>query len=162
MLPRTIAQVLPCEVKPCARFSSGPANSYLVRFPDGLFLRSYHQSEGVILTAQRDLARIWRNRNCAEGVAQLLRGEVIEIRPQTNPPFQPTATQVECCRILVEIAGGQFAGIFPGIQGRSEPLVLFNSPRTKTTLGILLPELSAELVRLKLVASDAAFGAVQP
>ncbi len=59
------------------------------------------------------------------------------------------------CRVMVETGGGVFAGVCPGIQGRSEPLVLFNSPATGTTLGCLISELSAELVRSKIAASDA-------
>lgn len=62
------------------------------------------------------------------------------------------------CRIMVETGGGIFAGLWPAIHGRAESLVLFNSPNTGTTLGCPVSKLSAELVRLKIAASDAAFG----
>ena len=61
------------------------------------------------------------------------------------------------CRIMVEIGGGVFAGIWPAIPGRSERLVLFNSRISGATLGCFISDLSAELVRSKIAASDAAF-----
>ena len=64
------------------------------------------------------------------------------------------------CKIIVELSGvAVFAGAWPAIPSRSEPLVLFNSVKTGATLGCLLSELSAERVRAKVAASDAAFDA---
>ena len=61
------------------------------------------------------------------------------------------------CKIVCEIGGGIFAGVCPPIPGRSQALVLFNSPQTGATLGCFLPELSAEVVRLRISQSDIAF-----
>jgi len=61
------------------------------------------------------------------------------------------------CKVICEIGGGIFAGVCPPIPGRSQALVLFNSPQTGATLGCFLPELSAELVRLKISQSNSAF-----
>ena len=79
-----------------------------------------------------------------------------EIQGNCAPLFPPSAIEI-CCCVMVETGGGVFAGVWPAIQGRSEPLVLFNSPATGATLGCLISELSAELVRSKIAASDAAF-----
>lgn len=70
---------------------------------------------------------------------------------------QSPSTVEILCRTIVEIGGGVFVGVWPAIPGRSEPLVLFNSVKTGATLGCLLSELSAELVRVKVAASDAVF-----
>ena len=79
-----------------------------------------------------------------------------EIQSNCAPLSIPSAIEI-CCRIMVETGGAVFAGVCPAIRGRSEPLVLFNSPATGATLGCLISELSAELVRSKIAASDAAF-----
>jgi hypothetical protein len=71
---------------------------------------------------------------------------------------QSTSLVEILCRTMVEIGGGVFAGVCPAIPGRAEKLILFNSPATGATLGCPVSELSAELVRLKIAASDAAFG----
>ena len=84
-----------------------------------------------------------------------------EIQANCAPLFTPSAEI--CCRVMVETGGEVFAGVWPAIRGRSEQLVLFNSPTTGATLGCLISELSTELVRLKIAASDAAFSVqVQP
>lgn len=163
MPSRNISQFEVCETKPCVRFSSGPPPiSYLVRFADATYLTAY-TDEGLSVTGDRKCARVFSNRQSAESAATLLHGEVIEVRPQKQPAFRCTATQLECARILTEIAGAQFVGIFPAIPGQA-PLVLFNSKFSRSTLGISLPDLSASAVRAKLAASDAAFeaGQVQP
>ena len=136
---------------------------YLVRFPDSSYLSSYLDS-GALLTPARECAKVFRNRVQAERTAQLFGGEVCEVRPQQNPPApKPTPIEFECARAIVEIGGGQFAGVWPAIPGRSEALVLWNAP-TGTTQGCLIGELSAELVRLKCAESVATFEAakVQP
>jgi hypothetical protein len=133
---------------------------FLVRFPDSTYLTAY-TDEGVSLTGDRKRARIFRDRQTAESIATILHGEVIEVRQQKEPAFRCTGTQLECARILTEIAGAQFVGIFPAIPGHV-PLVLFNSKFSGSTLGIPLPEISASAVRAILAKSDAAFGAVRP
>ena len=136
---------------------------YVVRFPDSSYLFSYTDS-GVTATAHQDRARIFRDRRQVENVARFLGGEPCELPSEKKAanPFRANPSQFLCCQIIVELGGGQFAGIWPPIKNRSEALVLFNSKQTGTTLGCLLPELSAELVRLKIAASDAEFGTVQP
>jgi hypothetical protein len=71
---------------------------------------------------------------------------------------QSTSLVEILCRTMVETGGGVFAGIWPAIPRRAEKLILFNSPATGATLGCPISELSAELVRAKIAASDAAFG----
>ena len=57
---------------------------------------------------------------------------------------------------IVAAGGGKYVGILKEIPNM-EPIVLFNSPRTRTTLGIRISSLTAEAVREHLAESDAAF-----
>lgn len=58
---------------------------------------------------------------------------------------------------IVEAGGGKYVGIWKGIPGTMESVVLFASPQTKTTLGIPISRLNVETVRQQLEESDAAF-----
>lgn len=79
------------------------------------------------------------------------------------PRKEQSASSVEMlCRIMVEVGGGVFVGVCPAVPKRAEKLILFNSPKTRATLGCFVSELSAELVRSKIAASDAAFGLCEP
>ena len=60
---------------------------------------------------------------------------------------------------IVEAGGGRHVGILKEIPGRMESIVLFNSPRTRTTLGLPISRLTVEAVREHLAESDAAFAA---
>ena len=160
MPSRNISQFVVCETKPCVRFSGQPPISYLVRFPDSSYLCSYLDS-GLLCTPTREHAKVFRDRTRAKRTAELFGAEVCEVRlEQSLRAPKPTAIEFECARAIVEIGGGQFAGVWPAIPGRSEALVLWNAP-TGTTQGCLIGELSAELVRLKCAASVAAFEAFQ-
>ncbi len=162
MPSRILSQVSLCEIKPCVRFSC-PQSRYVVRFPDSSYLLSYTDS-GTTATTRQNRARVFRDRSQAEDTARILSAEVWEIPTEKKlaNPFRSNPSQFVCCQIIVELGGGQFAGVWPPIKNRSDALVLFNSKVTGTTLACLLPELSAEVVRLKIAASDAAFGTVQP
>ena len=62
---------------------------------------------------------------------------------------------------LVAAGGGRYVGVLKEIPGKMESIVLFISPRTRTTLGLRISRLTAESVREQLAESDAAFaGAV--
>ena len=143
---------------------------YVVRFPDGSYLNSYLDSSGALHTPARNCAKIFRKRDRAEQSARLFGGVVCpeaENEEQTDARrfrSESFSTSEMLTRIIVELGGGIWAGEWPEIPGRSEKLVLFNSPKTGTTLGCLLPELSAELVRKKIRESDLRFevGHVQP
>jgi hypothetical protein len=58
---------------------------------------------------------------------------------------------------IVAAGGGRYVGILKGIPNKMESVVLFNSPRTRTTLGILISCLTVEAVREHLAESDAKF-----
>ena len=58
---------------------------------------------------------------------------------------------------IVAAGGGKYVGVLKEIPNKMEPIVLFNSPRTRTTLGIRISSLTAEAVREHLAESDAAF-----
>jgi hypothetical protein len=58
---------------------------------------------------------------------------------------------------IVEAGGGSYVGVLKEIPHKMESLVLFNSPRTRTTLAIPISHLTVEAVREHLAESDAAF-----
>jgi hypothetical protein len=58
----------------------------------------------------------------------------------------------------IECGGGIYKGIWPAIPGRSEKLILFNSPETRSTLALVASEVSVENVREKIRESNIQFG----
>jgi hypothetical protein len=58
---------------------------------------------------------------------------------------------------IVAAGGGKYVGVLKEIPNKMESIVLFNSPRTRTTLGIRISSLTADAVRQHLAESDAAF-----
>jgi hypothetical protein len=58
---------------------------------------------------------------------------------------------------IVEAGGGKYVGILREIREKMEPVVLFISPETKTTLGVPLSRLTVEAVRKQIIESNAAF-----
>jgi hypothetical protein len=58
---------------------------------------------------------------------------------------------------IVAAGGGKYVGVLKEIPNKMESIVLFNSPRTRTTLGIRISSLTADAVREHLAESDAAF-----
>ncbi len=58
---------------------------------------------------------------------------------------------------MVAAGGGSYVGVLKEIPDKMESLVLFNSPRTRTTLAIPISHLTAQAVREHLAESDAAF-----
>ncbi len=58
---------------------------------------------------------------------------------------------------IVAAGGGTYVGVLKGIPHKMESIVLFNSPRTRTTLGLPISRLTVEAVREHLAESDAAF-----
>jgi hypothetical protein len=61
---------------------------------------------------------------------------------------------------IVAAGGGSYVGVLKEIPDKMESLVLFNSPRTRTTLAIPISHLTVEAVREHLAESDAAFAGV--
>jgi hypothetical protein len=59
---------------------------------------------------------------------------------------------------IVEAGGGRYVGVLKEMPGKMESIVLFTSPRTRTTLGIPISRLTVEAVREHLAESDAVFG----
>jgi hypothetical protein len=58
---------------------------------------------------------------------------------------------------IVEAGGGKYVGILKEIPEKMEPVVLFISLETKTTLGVPVSRLTAEAVRKQLAESNATF-----
>jgi hypothetical protein len=77
----------------------------------------------------------------------------IDIGPALDPGEMEFAS-------IVAAGGGRYVGILKGIPSKMESVVLFNSPRTRTTLGILISCLTVEAVREHLAESDAKFARV--
>ena len=63
---------------------------------------------------------------------------------------------------IVAAGRGKYVGVLKEIPNKMELIVLFNSPRTRTTLGIPISSLSVEAVREHLAESDAAFAEAGP
>lgn len=61
---------------------------------------------------------------------------------------------------IVAAGGGRYVGVWKEFPNKMESVVLFSSPRTKTTLGIPISRLTAEAVREHLAESDATFARV--
>ncbi|MFZ1975655.1 MAG: hypothetical protein WAU89_22615 [Candidatus Acidiferrales bacterium] len=59
--------------------------------------------------------------------------------------------------LIVAAGGGKDVGVLKEIANKMESVVLFNSPQTRTTLGIPISRLSVETVREHLAESDATF-----
>ena len=58
---------------------------------------------------------------------------------------------------IVTAGGGSYIGVLKEIPHKMESVILFNSPHTRTTLGIPISRLIVEAVRERLAESDAAF-----
>jgi len=58
---------------------------------------------------------------------------------------------------IVAAGGGRYVGVLKEIPDKMESVVLFVSPRTRTTLGVPISRLTVEAVREHLTESDAAF-----
>jgi hypothetical protein len=60
---------------------------------------------------------------------------------------------------IVNAGGGRYVGVLNAIPEKTESIIVFVSPQTRTTLGIPISRLTAEAVRQQLAESDAAFDA---
>ena len=58
---------------------------------------------------------------------------------------------------IVAAGCGRYVGVLKEIPDKMESVVLFNSPRTGTTLGLPISRLTVAAVREHLAESDAAF-----
>jgi len=58
---------------------------------------------------------------------------------------------------VVAAGGGRYVGVLKEIPGKMEPIILFISPQTRTTLALPISHLTVEAVREHLAESDAAF-----
>ena len=71
--------------------------------------------------------------------------------------MNPSVNEAEISSI-VEAGGGRFIGVLKKVPEKSEAIVLFISPETKSTLAIPISQLTVEAVRSQLAESNAAFG----
>jgi hypothetical protein len=71
--------------------------------------------------------------------------------------MNPSVNEAEISSI-VEAGGGRFIGVLKKVPEKSEAIVLFISPETKSTLAIPISQLTVEAVREQLAESNAAFG----
>ena len=70
--------------------------------------------------------------------------------------MHPSLNEAEISSI-VEAGGGRFIGVLKKVPEKSEAIVLFISPKTKSTLAIPISQLTVEAVRKQLAESNAAF-----
>lgn len=99
----------------------------------------------------------WQNRRTDWYFSTRLNGTLYPL------PFVKTARKVVCMarewneahKRIVEAGGGVYRGWF------IDTLVMFDSPRTLSTLALPENELTSEAVRSKIVESNKAFGFVE-
>jgi hypothetical protein len=72
----------------------------------------------------------------------------------TGPALELDETEFSS---IVAARGGTYVGVLKEIPHKMESIVLFNSPRTRTTLGLPISRLTVEAVREHLAESDATF-----
>jgi hypothetical protein len=72
----------------------------------------------------------------------------------TGPALDQNETELSS---IVAAGGGRYVGVLKEIPDKMESIVLFISPRTRTTLGVPISRLTVEAVREHLAESDAAF-----
>ena len=72
----------------------------------------------------------------------------------TGPALDLGETEISS---IVAAGGGRYVGVLQEIPDKMESVVLFSSPRTRTTLGLPVSRLTVEAVREHLAESDAAF-----
>jgi hypothetical protein len=80
----------------------------------------------------------------------------------TAPTFVEQHNVIERAALAVQAGGGIYKGIFEGIirkdGTRTEDLVLFDSPATRSTLALPLPAITPEAVAQHIAQSNAKFG----
>jgi hypothetical protein len=64
-------------------------------------------------------------------------------------------------RTMVDLGGGVFRAFWDAEMTGVEPIVLFDSPLTKNTLGLPVSKMSADAVRQRIRVSDELFEAFQ-
>jgi hypothetical protein len=91
------------------------------------------------------------------------RGGPRQSAPDLNVPSPFRLPPEEFCREVCEKGGGKFIGFFESFQDVRgfwiEPLVLFDSPFSRSTLALAISEFGISEVRDKIAASDAKFKA---
>lgn len=65
-----------------------------------------------------------------------------------------TEQQIAC---VVVAGGGRYVGLLEKIPGKMETVILFNSPKTGTTLGLRVSRFNVEAVRERIGKSDELF-----
>ena len=72
-----------------------------------------------------------------------------------------TSPSLDLCEMefssIVVAGGGRYVGVLKEVPDKMESVVLFSSPRTRTTLGVPISRLTVEAVREHLAESDAEF-----
>jgi hypothetical protein len=69
----------------------------------------------------------------------------------TMPPSEAEISSI------VEAGGGKYVGVLMAVPNKMESIILFISPKTRTTLGIPISRLTVEAVREQLAESGAGF-----
>jgi hypothetical protein len=68
----------------------------------------------------------------------------------------PQLSEAEIYSVVVA-GGGKYVGVLKELPGNMESVILFSSPRTRTTLSLTISQLTAESVSEHLAESDAEF-----
>ena len=100
--------------------------------------------------------QIWRNKHESGAVWKSME-DSIQRRDwwiDTGPAMDLGETEFAS---IVAAGGGRYVGVLKEIPNKMESVVLFSSPRTRTTLSIPISRLTVEAVREHLAKSDATF-----
>jgi hypothetical protein len=81
----------------------------------------------------------------------------LQYRDENIPNGSPRDLDEAEFSSIVAAGGGRYVGVWKQVPGKMEPVVLFSSPRTRTTLSLPVSRLTAQSVREHLAESDAAF-----
>jgi hypothetical protein len=96
------------------------------------------------------------NKHKTDAVQKSMKNSIQRSEPNIDmaPAFAFDAAELLS---IVAAGGGKYVGVLKEIPNRMESVILFNSPRTRTTLGLPISHLTVEAVRERLAESDKAF-----
>jgi hypothetical protein len=96
------------------------------------------------------------NKKASEKVWMSMKKCIQQERAQLEDTVLLKLSETEISSV-VTAAGGRYVGIVKELPGKMDPVVLFISLRTRTTLSISISRLTVEAVRDHLAQSDATF-----
>jgi hypothetical protein len=100
--------------------------------------------------------QIWWNKHESDAVWKSMEDSIQRRDWWVDAGPAPDPGEMEFA-LIVAAGGGRYVGVLNEIPNKMESVVLFSSPRTRSTLGIPISRLTVEAVREHLAESDATF-----